>query len=84
MNKATLSPEIFRKQVKNPTHFFLIAYNAKKHEMRQHCFSKKNQGNEGYIGYRFPLSLSTIWGNHLPFNFMLKFPIYYLEKPPPI
>ena len=28
-----------------------------------------------YIGYRFPLSLSTIWGNHLLFNFMLKFPI---------
>ena len=28
-----------------------------------------------YIGYRFSLSLSTIWGNHLPFNFMLKFPI---------
>ena len=27
-----------------------------------------------YIGYRFPLSLSTIWGNHLPVNFMLKFP----------
>ena len=25
-----------------------------------------------YIGYRFPLSLSTIWGNHLPVNFMLK------------
>ena len=21
-----------------------------------------------YIGYRFPLSLSTIWRNHLPFN----------------
>ena len=33
---------------------------------------------------RFPLSLSTIWENHLPFNFMLKFTIYYLEKPPPI
>ena len=30
-----------------------------------------------YVGYIFPLSLSTgtIWGNHLPFNFMLKFPI---------
>ena len=28
-----------------------------------------------YIGFRFPLSLSTIWGNHLPFSFMLKFPI---------
>ena len=27
------------------------------------------------IWYRFPLSLSTIWGNDLPFNFMLKFPI---------
>ena len=27
-----------------------------------------------YIGYRFPLSISTIWGNHLPVNFMLKFP----------
>ena len=27
-----------------------------------------------YNGYRFPLSLSTIWGNHLPVNFMLKFP----------
>ena len=27
-----------------------------------------------YIGYRFPLSLSTIWGNHLPVNFMFKFP----------
>ena len=27
-----------------------------------------------YIGYRFPLSLFTIWGNHLPVNFMLKFP----------
>ena len=27
-----------------------------------------------YIGYRFLLSLSTIWGNHLPVNFMLKFP----------
>ena len=24
-------------------------------------------GNRGYNGYRFPLSLSTIWGNHLPF-----------------
>ena len=24
--------------------------------------------------YRFPLSISTIWGNHLPVNFMLKFP----------
>ena len=29
-----------------------------------------------YIGYRFPLSLSTIWGNHLPVNFMLKFPTF--------
>ena len=28
-----------------------------------------------HIGYSFPLSLSTIWGNHLPFSFMLKFPI---------
>ena len=50
-----------------------------------------------YIGYRFPLSLSTIWGNHLPhltskwrgtfqyFQFHDKMPyIYYLEKPPPI
>ena len=27
-----------------------------------------------YIGYRFPLSISTIWGNHVPVNFMLKFP----------
>ena len=27
-----------------------------------------------YIGYRFPLSLSTIWRNHLPVNFMLKLP----------
>ena len=27
-----------------------------------------------YIGYRFPLSLSTIWGKHVPVNFMLKFP----------
>ena len=40
-----------------------------------------------YIGYRFPLSLSTIWGNHLPVNVMFKFPtciyIYDLEKPPP-
>ena len=26
------------------------------------------------IGYRFPLSRSTIWGNHLPVNFMLNFP----------
>ena len=50
-----------------------------------HPWDKKSeQGNGGYIGYRFPLSLSTIWGNHLPFNFMLKFPIYYLEKPLPI
>ena len=32
-----------------------------------------------YIGYRFPLSLSTIWGNHLPVNFMLKFPTLYLR-----
>ena len=44
---------------------------------------KSEQGNGGYIGYRFPLSLSTIWGNHLRFNSMLKFPIYSLEKPPP-
>ena len=29
-----------------------------------------------YIGYRFPLSLSTIWGNHLPVNFMFKFPTW--------
>ena len=41
---------------------------------------KSEQGNGGYIGYIFPLSLSTIWGNHLPLNFMLKFLIYYLEK----
>ena len=27
-----------------------------------------------YIGYRFPLSRSTIWGNHLPVNLILKFP----------
>ena len=27
---------------------------------------------------------STIWGNDLPINFMLKFPINYLEKPRPI
>ena len=36
-----------------------------------------------YIGSRFPLSLSTIWGNH----FHVKIPymyIYDLEKPPPI
>ena len=33
---------------------------------------------------RFPMSLSTTWGNHLPFNSMLKVPIYYLEKPPSI
>ena len=33
-----------------------------------------------YFGYSFPLSISTIWGNHLPFNFMLKFPIYYLDN----
>ena len=39
-----------------------------------------------YILDIFPLSLSTIWGNHLPVNFVLKFPtcIYDLEKPPPI
>ena len=37
---------------------------------------KSDQGNGGYIGYGYPLSLSTIWGNHLPFNFMLKFSIY--------
>ena len=24
-----------------------------------------------HIGYRFPLSLSTIWGNHLPVNITL-------------
>ena len=36
-----------------------------------------------YIGYRFPLSLSTIWGNHLPVNFPYMH-IYNLEKPPPI
>ena len=41
-----------------------------------------------YIGYRFPLSLSTIWGNHLPVNFMLKFPtcisaIWRNHLPPP-
>ena len=27
-----------------------------------------------YIGYRFPMSLSTIWGNHLPANIVFKFP----------
>ena len=32
-----------------------------------------------YIGYRFPLSLSTIWGNHLPVNFMFKFLHVYLR-----
>ena len=32
----------------------------------------------------FPLSLSTIPRNHLPFNSMLKVPIYYLAKPPSI
>ena len=26
------------------------------------------QVNRGYNGYRFQLSLSTIWRNHLPFN----------------
>ena len=32
-----------------------------------HIWDKKSeQGNRGYIGYRFPLSLSTIWRNHLP------------------
>ena len=30
--------------------------------------TKSEQGNRGYIGYRFTLSLSTIWRNHLPFN----------------
>ena len=29
---------------------------------------KSEQGNRGYIGHRFQLSLSTIWRNHLPFN----------------
>ena len=28
----------------------------------------QNKGIEDYIGYRFPLSLFTIWRNHLPFN----------------
>ena len=39
-----------------------------------------------YIGYRLPLSPSTIWGNHLPVNFMLKFPTCILRQtrhPPP-
>ena len=30
--------------------------------------TKSEQGNRGYNGYRFQLSLSTIWRNHLPFN----------------
>ena len=29
---------------------------------------KSEQVNGVYIGHRFPLSLSTIWGNHLPFK----------------
>ena len=28
----------------------------------------QNKGIEDYTGYRFPLSPSTIWRNHLPFN----------------
>ena len=34
-----------------------------------------------YIGYRFPLSLSTIWGNHLQFNFHVKIPYIYCVYP---
>ena len=30
--------------------------------------TKSEQGNRGYNGYRFQLSPSTIWRNHLPFN----------------
>ena len=35
-----------------------------------HIWDKKNQnkGIDDYIGYRFPLSLSTIWRNHFPLN----------------
>ena len=38
--------------------------------------SRKNQKREWriYIAYGFPLSLSTIWWNHLPFNFHVKIP----------
>ena len=34
--------------------------------------TKSEQGNRGYIGYIFPLSLSTIGRNHLPFNQYVK------------
>ena len=43
----------------------------RKHEMRKNGFLKKKfftpppPPPPPYIGYRFPLSLSTIWGNHL-------------------
>ena len=33
---------------------------------------RSEQGNRGYIGYRFPMSLSIIWRNHLPFNQLVK------------
>ena len=47
------------------------------HHIPTHGYKKSEQGNGGYIGYIFPLSLSTIWANHLPFNFMLKFPSFF-------
>ena len=52
--------------------FKVVAINIRAHvgpHSRRACVL----GHIRYIGYRFPLSLSTIWGNHLPFNSMFKF-----------
>ena len=46
-----------------------------------HLWDQKSEQRMEDILDRFPMSISTIWGNHLPFNFMLKFPIYYFDKP---
>ena len=45
-----------------------------------HLRYKNQQGNRGYIGYRFPLSLSTIWRNHLPFNQWVKGQYFHVEN----
>ena len=53
-----------------------IVFLKKKNYLFPECFflemfEIKNQ-NKGIEDYRFPLSLSTIWRNHLPFNQELK------------
>ena len=90
-NKATRSPEISRKQVQKLTPQFLLYIIVGNFDMKLtgRWFPQIVDRNSGnlypiyiYIGYRFPLFLSTIWGNHLPVNFMSKFPTIWRNHLP--